>query len=77
MFLSQIFATTTVASVPGNIQPLALIGFAAIFLNEHITRWKVFALLLGLIGFVLIGFVRLVSTDRMPYLEQRWLFSPR
>jgi drug/metabolite transporter (DMT)-like permease len=55
MFLSPIFATTTVASVPGNIQPLALIGFAAIFLSEHITRWKVFALLLGLIGFVLIG----------------------
>jgi hypothetical protein len=24
-------------------------------LSEHITRWKVFALLLGLIGFVLIG----------------------
>ena len=34
MFLSQIFATTTVASVPGNIQPLALIGFAAIFFER-------------------------------------------
>jgi drug/metabolite transporter (DMT)-like permease len=55
MFLSPMFTTTTVASVLGNIQPLALIGFAAVFLSEHITQWKACALLFGLTGVLLVG----------------------
>jgi drug/metabolite transporter (DMT)-like permease len=55
MFLSPMFTSTTVASVLGNAQPLAVIVFAAIFLSENITRWKVCALLFGLTGVTLIA----------------------
>jgi drug/metabolite transporter (DMT)-like permease len=54
MFLSPMFTSTAVASVLGNAQPLAIIVFAAIFLGESITRWKAYALVLGLTGVILI-----------------------
>jgi probable blue pigment (indigoidine) exporter len=55
MFLSPKFTSTAVASVLGNMQPLAVIVFAAIFLSERITRWKGCVVLLGLIGVTLIA----------------------
>jgi len=55
MFLSPKFTNTAVASVLGNMQPLAALVFAALLLGETITRWKVCALLLGFIGVVLIA----------------------
>ncbi len=55
MFLSPMFTSTAVASVLGNAQPLAVIVFAAVFLSESITRWKVYALLFGLTGVTLIA----------------------
>jgi probable blue pigment (indigoidine) exporter len=55
MFLSPEFTSTAVASVLGNMQPLAVIVFAVIFLSERITRRKACAVLLGLAGVVLIA----------------------
>jgi drug/metabolite transporter (DMT)-like permease len=55
MFLSPEFTTTSVASVLGNLQPLAVIVFGAAFLGERITRWKLAALALGLAGVTLIA----------------------
>lgn len=55
MFLSPGRTGAGIASVLGNTQPLFTIVLAALWLNERLTRGKLVALLLGLIGVTLIS----------------------
>jgi probable blue pigment (indigoidine) exporter len=55
MFLSPQFTTTAVASVLGNLQPLAVVAFSAAFLGERVSRRKLAPLALGLTGVTLIA----------------------
>jgi len=56
MFLSPGFTDAGIASVLGNLQPLAALLLAAIFLGERLTISKITALLLGTAGVILIAF---------------------
>jgi len=53
MFLSPIFTGAGVASILGNIQPLFLIGLAAVFVGESISRQSWLALGLGIVGVII------------------------
>ena len=55
MFLSPGRTGVGIASLLGNLQPLLVIGLAALFLGEPLTRDKVAALALGLTGVTLIA----------------------
>ncbi len=61
MFLSPGFTGAGIASVLGNLQPLAALLLAAIFLGERLTIPKIAALVLGLAGVILIAFPAFTS----------------
>lgn len=61
MFLAPVFASAGLASVLGNLQPLALLILAAIFLNERITGGKLTSLILGVGGIVFLFWNQLGS----------------
>lgn len=63
MFLSPGRAGAGIASVLGNLQPLIVIGLAAIFLQERVTPAKWAALALGLLGVALIASPSLSGPD--------------
>ncbi len=56
MFLSPGRTGAGIASVLGNTTPLMIVGLAAVFLNEPLTRAKVAALVLALAGVSLIAY---------------------
>jgi len=56
MFLSPGFTGAGIASVLGNLQPLAALLLAAIFLGEPLTIPKITALVLGMAGVILIAY---------------------
>ncbi|MAT41378.1 MAG: hypothetical protein CL609_03480 [Anaerolineaceae bacterium] len=56
MFLSPGFTNAGIASVLGNLQPLAALLLAAIFLGERLIISKIAALLFGTAGVILIAF---------------------
>lgn len=56
MFLSPGFTGAGIASVLGNLQPLAALLLAAIFLDEPLTIPKIAALVLGSAGVILIAY---------------------
>ncbi|HEX7974570.1 MAG TPA: DMT family transporter, partial [Anaerolineales bacterium] len=56
MFLSPGFTGAGIASVLGNLQPLAALLLAAIFLGEPLTIPKMAALVLGSAGVILIAY---------------------
>ena len=56
MFLSPGFTGAGIASVLGNLQPLAALLLASIFLGERLTIPKIAALVLGLAGVILIAY---------------------
>ncbi len=63
MFLSPGQAGAGIASVLGNMQPVVVIALAAPFLGERLTRGKLAALGLGLLGVALIGSSALAASD--------------
>lgn len=63
MFLSPGRMGAGIASVLGNMQPLMTLLLAALFLGEALTRGKVVALLLGVIGVTLIAYRALTAAD--------------
>ena len=56
MFLSPGRTGAGISSVLGNTTPLMIVGFAAAFLGEPLTRAKVAALVLGMAGISLIAY---------------------
>lgn len=63
MFLSPGRTSAGIASVLGNMQALITLALAAIFLGEAVTRGKMIALALGLLGVTLITYPALTATD--------------
>lgn len=63
MFLSPGRVGAGIASVLGNVQPLITIILASIFVGERLTRGKLAALLIGLMGITLIVSPSLNATD--------------
>ena len=63
MFLSPGRTGAGIASVLGNLQALATVALAAVFLGERLTRGKVLALALGLAGVTLIAYPALTGPD--------------
>ena len=63
MFLSPGRTGVGIASLLGNLQPLIVIVLAGIFLSEPLTRGKLAALALGLIGVALITAPALTGPD--------------
>lgn len=63
MFLSPGRTGAGIASVLGNMQALITLALAAIFLRETVTRGKLIALGLGLLGVTLIAYPALVAAD--------------
>ena len=55
MFLSPGRAGAGIASVVGNLQSVIVVGLAAIFLGEALTRGKVLAMAFGILGVALIS----------------------
>ncbi len=63
MFLSPGRTGAGIASVLGNMQALITLVLAAIFLREHVTRGKLIALGLGLLGVTLITYPAITAAD--------------
>ena len=63
MFLSPGRTGAGIASVLGNLQALATVVLAAVFLGERLTRGKGLALALGLAGVTLIAYPALTGTS--------------
>ena len=63
MFLSPGRTGAGIASVLGNMQAFFTIALAAVFLGEALTRGKVIALVLGLLGVTLIANPTLATAD--------------
>lgn len=66
MFLAPVFASAGLASVLGNLQPLVLLVLAVFFLNERITRGKLTALFLGVVGILFLFWNQLGSGEGNP-----------
>lgn len=63
MFLSPGRTGAGIASVLGNMQALFTVALAAFFLGEALTRGKVIALILGLLGVTLIAYPAFAAAD--------------
>lgn len=63
MFLSPGRTGAGIASVLGNMQALFTVALAAFFLGEALTRGKVIALVLGLLGVTLIAYPAFAAAD--------------
>lgn len=75
MFSSPEFTGAGIASVLGNAQPLIIIVFASLFLNEKITAVKIITLILGLTGILFISAQALITENQGALLGVMFAFG--